>query len=160
MKRTLLMTAISGFAFDAASLLSVELDTSEFDVERVLIPEGDVEYRIGKPKISSGEKEGRAWAQITLPLECTDVAVLQELNVEKISTRTQFFLDLDENNRLAKGTNLNINLGRAFEAAGLHGESASIAQLEGKIVIGATKQKRADSGVSYNEVVRLAARDE
>lgn len=156
---SMLLTSAAGYAFDAASLLSVELNTEEFDIERTLIPEGDWEYRIGKPKISSGEKDGKPWAQLTLPLECIDQEVLKELNVEKISTRTQFFLDLDENGRLAKGTNMNIALGRAFEAAGLRGEEATILQLEGRVVIGSTKQKKAESGAEYNEVNRLAMKD-
>jgi hypothetical protein len=145
------------YAFDAASLLSAEMDTSEFDIERTLIPEGDWLYRIGKPKISSGAKDGRDWAQLTLVLDCIDQEVLTEMNVEKIGTRTQFFLDLDEDGRLAKGTNMNIPLGKAFAAAGLHGQEANILALEGQIVRGNTKQSmNSTNGVEYNTVVALA----
>lgn len=151
-----LLTAMSTLAFDAASLLSVELNTEDFDVERTLIPEGEWQYRIGKVKVNSGEKDGKPWAQLNIPLECIDTEVLTELNVEKIGARTQFFLDLDENGRLAKGTNMNVNLGRAFDAAGLRGESANILALEGRVVIGRTIQKTADSGAQYNDVVALA----
>lgn len=151
---------IAGLAFDAASLLAVEMDTSEFDLERTLIPEGEHEYRIGKPKINSGEKDGKPWAQVALPLELVDSNILSELGVEKLSTRTQFFLDLDEDGRLAKGTNQNINLAKAFNAAGLYGSEATIAQLESKVVIGKTKQKTSDAGVPYNDVTALAPRED
>lgn len=154
------LSLIAGLAFDAASLLAVEMDTSDFDLERTLIPEGEHEYRIGKPKINSGEKDGKPWAQVSLPLDLVDAAILSELGVEKLSTRTQFFLDLDENNMLAKGTNHNINLAKAFNAAGLYGAEATMAQLEGKVVIGKTKQKTSDSGVPYNEVTALAPRED
>jgi hypothetical protein len=149
----------AGLAFDANSILAVEMDTSELELERTLIPEGEHQYRIGKPKINSGEKDGKPWAQLSLPLECVDSEVLSELGVEKISSRTQFFLDLDEDGRLAKGTNANINLAKAFQAAGLYGGEATIMQMEGKVVIGKTKQRTSDAGVAYNEVTSLAAVD-
>lgn len=158
-RSTLATAMLRSFVFDASSLLAAEMDTSEFDIERTLIPEGEVRYRIGKPKINSGEKDGRPWAQLTLPLECVDTDILKELAVEKIGTRTQFFLDLDDAGKLARGTNLNVNLGKAFSAAGLHGEECNILALEGRIVIGNTKQKRSDNGAEYNEVVALAADD-
>jgi hypothetical protein len=158
--QNMILTAFSTMAFDAASLLSAEMDTSELEINRVLIPEGEWIYRIGKPKISSGQKDGRDWAQLNLPLECVDQDILTELNVEKIGTRNQFFLDLDENGRLAKGTNVNINLGRAFKAAGLHGEMASIANLEGRLIRGNTKQRRSDSGAEYNDVVAMTSSEE
>lgn len=158
MLRTKISTALlASFAFDVNSLLAVELDTSEFDLERTLLPEAEIEFRIGKPKINHGEKEGRAWAQLTLPLECVDAAILKELGVEKIGSRTQFFLDLDDDNKLAKGANMNINLAKAFSAAGLYGEEANILALEGRVVIGNTKQRISDNGVQYNEVVALAS---
>lgn len=161
-KSNLMLQALflSTYAFDAQSLLAVELNTEDFDVTRTLIPEGDWQYRIGKPKVTSGEKDGKKWAQLTLPLECIDQEVLSELNVEKIGTRTQFFLDLDENDRLAKGTNMNINLGKAFAAAGLRGESASMLNLEGQVVIGKTIQKSNESGAEWNDVVALVAVEE
>lgn len=151
---------IASHAFDAASLLAVELNTEDFDIDRTLIPEGELEYRIGKPKINSGEKDGRNWAQISLPLELTDTEVLAELGIEKISTRTQFFLDLDEDGKLAKGPNMNINLAKAFNAAGLYGGEANILALEGRLVLGNTKQRRSDNGAEYNEVVALAPVDD
>lgn len=160
LKNSFRLTMIAGLAFDANSLLAVELDTSEFDLERTLIPEDEVEYRIGKPKINAGEKDGKPWAQLVLPLECIDPEILKELGVEKISTRTQFFLDLDEDGRLAKGPNSNVNLAKAFQAAGLYGSEATIAQFESKLVLGKTKQKISDAGVRYNEVTALASRDE
>jgi hypothetical protein len=151
---------LTTFAFDANSLLAAEMDTSELDIERTLITEGEWLYRVGKPKINSGNKDGKDWAQVTLPLDCVDQEVLKELNVEKIGTKIQFFLDLDENGRLAKGTNMNINLAKAFVATGLHGESASILNMEGKLVRGNTKQAKADSGAEYNTVVALASDEE
>lgn len=157
MKRnSLFLTSLITFTFDASSILAAEVNTEDFDIERTLIPEGDWRYRIGKPKITSGTKDGRDWAQVTLPLDCVDDEVLKELNVEKIGSRVQFFLDLDENNKLAKGPNMNIHLGRAFAAAGLRGEEASILNLEGRIVLGNTKQKKSESGAEYNDVVNLA----
>ena len=51
---------------------------------------------------------------------------------------------------------MNIHLGRAFAAAGLRGEEASILNLEGRIVLGNTKQKKSESGAEYNDVVNLA----
>ena len=41
---SMLLSFASGYAFDAASLLSVELNTEEFDIERTLIPE-NARYR-------------------------------------------------------------------------------------------------------------------
>lgn len=164
LKTSLLLQAITALSFagkfDAQSLLAVELNTEELDIERTLVPEGDIEYRIGKPKISDGEKDGKVWARVSLPLEVADPAILSELGVEKLGTRIEFFLDLDENNMLAKGPNMNINLGRAFDAAGLRGDEASIMMLEGKRVIGATRIKKAESGAEYNEVNRLAKIEE
>lgn len=158
LNRSIAIVLMTGFgSFDANSLLLAEVQTDVFATERTLIPEGDVAYKIGKPKISSGEKDGKAWARLTLPLECIDKAVLADLGVDKISTRREFFLDLTENNTLASGTNQNVELGRTFEAAGLYGESASLAQLEGRSVIGKTVQRTSDAGNSYNEVTKLAA---
>lgn len=159
-KTLLALAFMSTSAFDVSSLLAAEINTEEFDIERTLIPEGDWMFRIGKPKTNSGEKDGKNWVQVILPLECIDQEVLTELGVEKIGTRIQFFLDLDENNMLAKGPNMNIDLGRAFNAAGLRGGEASILNLEGRQVRAQVKQKRADSGAEYNVAVALAPVDE
>lgn len=165
MKKSLLSTSLqmalmTGFgAFDANALLMAEVQTDDFATERTLIPEGEPMFRIGKPKINNGEKDGKTWARLTLPLECIDQDVLSELGVEKIGARYEFFLDLTENNTLASGVNQNVALGQAFEAAGLYGGEAAISQFEGRSVRGRVKIKTGDSGVAYNEVSKIIAAD-
>jgi hypothetical protein len=165
MKQSLLSTSLkialmTGFgAFDANALLMAEVQTDDFATERTLIPEGEPMFKIGKPKINSGEKDGKQWARLTLPLECIDQDVLSELGVEKIGARYEFFLDLTENNTLASGVNQNVALGQAFEAAGLYGGEAAISQFEGRSVRGRVKIKTGDSGVAYNEVSKIIAAD-
>lgn len=155
--RSIRIALAAGFgSFDASSLLLAEVQTEDFATSRTLIPEGEPMYKIGKPKITSGEKDGKTWARLTLPLDCIDQSVLSELGVEKIGARYEFFLDLNENGTLASGINQNVALGQAFEAAGLYGETASIAQFEGRSVLGRTKIKVGESGNQYNEVSKLA----
>jgi len=156
----LTLTLMAGFgAFDANALLNVELATEDFATARTLIGEGEFMYKTGKPKIQSGEKEGKPWARLSLPLELADQNELSRIGVEKIGARYETFLDLDENNMLATGVNQNINLGLLFAAAGLYGGDATIAQLEGRNVIGLTKVAKGDSGVEYNTVSRVTQPD-
>lgn len=158
LKLNLMTVALAFGAFDANSLLMVELSTAEFDTERTLIGEGEFQYKIGKPKINGGDKDGKNWARLTLPLELVDQNELARIGVDKIGARYETFLDLTEENALAQGPNLNINLGRAFEAVGLRGSDATIGQLEGHVIIGRTKVKKSDqSGVEYNEVTHITA---
>lgn len=165
MKINTLNTAIklalmTGFgAFDANALLMAEVQTEDFATSRTLIPEGEPIFKIGKPKINSGEKDGKTWARLTLPLDCVDKEVLSELGVEKIGARYEFFLDLTENGTLASGVNQNVALGQAFEAAGLYGGEAAISQFEGRTVRGRVKIKVGDSGNQYNEVSKIIAVD-
>lgn len=144
--------------FDPNQLLNVEIQTSALQTERVLIPEGEWRYEIGKPDIASGDKNGKIWARVRLPMKLVDKAVLSDMNVEKASSRFEFFLDLDDNGALLTGTNENVILGQAFAAAGLHGEEATISQLEGRTVIGLTKEKSSENG-SWNEVTKMSAID-
>lgn len=153
--RVALLTGFGGF--DPNALLMAEVQTDNFDTQRTLIPEGEVLFKIGKPKLNHGEKDNKTWARLTLPLECIDQSVLSELGVDKIGARYEFFLDLTENNTLATGTNQNVALGQAFEAAGLYGGEAAISQFEGRSVLGRVKIKVGDSGNQYNEVSKIVA---
>lgn len=165
MKQSLIATSIklvlmTGFgSFDPNALLMAEVQTDDFATERTLIPEGEPLFKIGKPKINHGEKDGKTWARLTLPLECIDQSVLSELGVEKIGARFEFFLDLTEGGTLASGVNQNVALGQAFEAAGLYGGEAAISQFEGRSVRGRVKIKTGDSGNQYNEVSKIIAAD-
>lgn len=155
----LTLTLMPGFgAFDANSLLNVELSTAEFATARTLISEGEFQYKTGKPKISGGEKDGKPWARLTLPLELADQNELSRIGVERIGARYETFLDLDENSMLATGVNQNINLGNLFSACGLYGQDATIAQLEGRNVIGLTKIAKGETS-EYNTVSKVTAVD-
>lgn len=149
----------AGSKFDPTALLHVELNTAEIPTERTLIPEGDHRYIIGKIKIESGEKDGKSWARLVLPLKLDEQAVLDELNVDTLSSSHGFFLDLNDQGGLAVGPNLNVKLGQAYAAASLEGDSVTIMQLEGRQVIGKTLVKTSTNGVEYNEVSVLASLD-
>lgn len=156
----LVMSMALGFgSFDPNALLLAEVQTDEFDTERTLIPEGEWMFKIGKPVLNHGtqKESGKPWAQVNLPLQCIDQAVLSELGVEKIGARHQFFLDLTEEGGLARGPNINIDLGVAFAAAGLRGEEASIAGLEGRSVIARIAiETNNESQKQYNKVKAIS----
>lgn len=159
--RTVLTALAYGFAgsskFDASNLLHVGLTSDDIATERTLIPEGEHRFVVGKPKIEDGEKEGKIWVKLTLPMSLDEPSILAELNVKELKTSYTFFLDLTEDNLIATGPNKNIRLGQLFAACGLEGDDVSISQVEGKQVIGSVKQRMSDRGNAYDEIAGLAA---
>lgn len=156
----ILTAAIFGFAgskFDPSNLLNTGLSTDEIPAERTLIPEGEQRFIVGKPKVESGEKDGKVWAKVNLPLILDEPAVLQDLNVAELRSSYSFFLDLTEENMIATGPNKNIRLGQLFQAVGLEGDDITINQVEGRQVIGNVKHRMSDRGVQYDEIAALAA---
>lgn len=164
-KSVLLLALTNAFSvaavskFDPTALLHVELNTEEIPTERTNIPEGEHRYVIGKPKFDSGEKDGKPWARLILPLKLDEPSVLAELELEAISASYSFFIDLNEQGGIAVGPNLNVKLGQLYEACQLAGDSVTIAQVEGKQVIGKTYIKTGTSGNEYNEIGALASID-
>lgn len=147
----------AGSKFDPSNLLNVGLSTDEIPSERTLIPEGEHRFVIGKPKVESGEKDGKTWVRVNFPMSLDDSAVLAELNVKELKTTYGFFLDITDDGMIATGPNKNIRLGQMFAAAELEGDDVAISQLEGKQVIGSVKQRMSDRGNAYDEIVGLAA---
>lgn len=158
--RGIVLTLAQGFgAFNANDLLLAEVQTDDFDTSRTLIPEGEWMFKVGKPTINSGNQKesGKPWAQVNLPLNCIDTSVLAELGVEKIGARHQFFLDLTDEGSLARGPNLNIDLGVAFEATNLRGEEANIMRMEGcSIIARIAIETNSESGKQYNKVKAIS----
>ena len=158
--KTALIVALSGVAgskFDASNLLHVGLSTEEIATERTLIPEGEQRFTIGKPRLESGDKDGKVWVKVMLPLSLAEPAVLAELNVKELRSSYTFFVDLTEDGQLATGPNQNIRLGQAYLAAGLEGDDVSMSQLEGRTILGNVKHSMSQkSSALYDEVVALA----
>jgi hypothetical protein len=147
----------AGSKFDPSNLLNVGLSTEEIPSERTLIPEGEQRFVVGKPKIESGEKDGKVWVKINFPMSLDEAGVLDELNVKELRTTYGFFLDLTDDGMIATGPNKNIRLGQMFQATGLEGEDVSINQVEGRQVIGSVKHRMSDRGNQYDEIVGLAS---
>lgn len=158
--RSILSAIAYGFAgskFDPSNLLNIGLATADIPSERTLIPEGEHRFIVGKPKVDSGEKDGKTWVKLNFPVSLDEPAVLQELNVAELKTTYSFFLDVTEDGLIATGPNKNIRLGQLFAACGLDGDDVSISQVEGRQVIGSVKQRMSDRGNQYDEITGLAA---
>ncbi|QGH73600.1 MAG: hypothetical protein [Siphoviridae sp. ct7UA22] len=148
----------AGSKFDPTNLLHTGLNTEEIPTERTLTPEGEHRFVIGKPRIESGEKDGKTWVKVNLPLDLDDAGILAELGVARLQSSYSFFLDLTDDNQIATGPNKNVKLGQTYQAAGLTGDEVTIAELEGRQVIGAVRHRLSEkSQTTYDEVTSLAA---
>ena len=156
-----LFTVIAS-AFDPNALLNTALQTEEIKTEFVPIPEGDWEVQFKQPKISSGEKDGKVWARLECPVTITDPQVAADMGMEgaELGSTYQIFLDIDQDTKgLAFGVNKNIRLGQLFEAVGMHGEEAAIADIEGKVAIANFKQSKTTNGNVRSEITKVFAAD-
>lgn len=98
------------------------------DFDRDAFETIDFEYKRGKLAGTPGKM-----FKFNCPIVINDDKVKQELQRDKVVVTKQFILDLDENGKLAEGTNRNVELGRLRDAAGQNtpGTPWSIAQLRG-----------------------------
>lgn len=148
-----------GSKFDASSLLNVGVSTEDISADRVLIPEGDWKFKIGKPDVTSGtdEKTSKNWAKVTIPLTLVDREALEQTGAKELRSRYSFFLDLTEEGGLAVGINMNTRLAGLFAACGLEGDEVTISETEGKEVYGKVVNKvNQTSGTPFDEVTNLA----
>ena len=156
------MFVVIASSFDANALLHTALQTDEIKTEFVPIPEGDWEVQFKTPKISSGEKDGKIWARLECAVTITDPQVAVDMGMEgqELGSTYQIFLDMDQDTKgLAFGVNKNVRLGQLFEAVGLHGEEASIADIEGKVAIANFKHSKTTNGNVRSEISKGCAAD-
>lgn len=153
------MFAIIASAFDPAALLHASLKTEDIATTFVPVPEGDHAIQFKAPKIESGEKNGKVWARLECPVTITDPNVAQEMGIDPsqdLGSTYTLFLDIDqESKQLAFGVNKNIRLGQLFEALGMHGEEASISEIEGKTAIANFKHRKTQNDNVVSEITRI-----
>ena len=79
---------------------------------------------------------------------------------QELGSTYQVFLDVDQDTKgLAFGVNKNIRLGQLFEAVGLHGEEAAIADIEGKVAIANFKHSKTTNGNIRSEISKVFMAD-
>lgn len=148
--------------FDPNALLNTELQVEEIATEFVPIPEGDWPVRLGAPKVASGEKDGKVWARLEVPLTITDPAVAQDMGLEdgkEVKSMYTIFLDINQETQMLDfGVNKNVRLGQLFAAVGLEGGRA-LTELENTTAIGVFKQKMSENQRVRTEVRELIAAD-
>lgn len=148
--------------FDPNALLNTELQVEEIATEFVPIPEGDWPVRLGAPKVASGEKDGKVWARLEVPLTITDPAVAQDMGLEdgkEVKAMYSIFLDINQETQMLDfGVNKNVRLGQLFAAVGLEGGRA-LTELENTSAIGVFKQKMSENQRVRTEVRELISAD-
>lgn len=148
--------------FDPNALLQTELQVDEIATVFVPIPEGTFPIQLGAPKIESGEKNGKVWARLEVPVTITDPAVAQEMGLEpdvQVKSMYTLFLDIDQStNALATGVNKNVRLGQLFAAVGMEG-NAALADLENRSGLGKFKQRISDNQRVITELKEILADD-
>ena len=157
------MFAVIASSFDPAALLNAALKTEEIATEFVPIPEGDHPIQFKTPKIESGEKNGKVWARLECPVTITDPQVALDMGIEggaELGGIYTMFLDIDQDTKqLAFGVNKNVKLGQLFEALGMHGEEASIADIEGRNAIANYKHRKSTNGNIISEISKVFAEE-
>lgn len=146
--------------FNPEEFLNTQVDTS-FDTKRTPIPERDDYIAV----IGSGEKDvlprvAKDRVILDITWEILDDALKASLRLPRITVRQSVFLDLDENGKLAKGTNANVQLGRVRDALGQNqpGQAWSPRLLKGagpaKLKVGQRPDDK-DASVIYNDVLAV-----
>lgn len=146
--------------FDVNSFMNESMDTPELDLAIIPVPEGEHLGQIGTgdkdvlPKI--GSKNGKPWMMLEVRIMLTDPNMATLLQRENPSVRYSFFIDLDEQGKPDFRPQRNVNLGKLRDAVGQNKAGPwSFSMLKGQPVKVKTKQKKADSGDTYSEVVAV-----
>ena len=107
------------------------------NVKRPPIEEGDYLATVGEVKPNSGEKDGRAWVQMILPLQ-VDVPPDQQAKVgaDKITLSDRVFLDVTEQGTLDISVGKNRGMRQYRDATDLNkpGDTFSWRMLQGRMV--------------------------
>lgn len=123
-------------AFDPSTFLDAQIDTP--DERRLPLPEGVYTAMIGEPSIKTGDKDGKPWASILIPLTI-DVPqqVQEEQKLQAQLTLThRGFMDLTPQGLMDNGPGKNRVRRLYREALGLNkpGEAFNWRMIQGKPV--------------------------
>lgn len=89
------------------------------ETERVLIPAKVYPAYIEEVKMRNGDRDdGTPWVQLLCKWCIEDADAAAALNKDKVVLTDAFFIDLDEDGRIATGTNKNLHLGKLRKAVG------------------------------------------
>ena len=122
--------------FDADQFLDVSID--EANTRRPPITAGlDYEAEIGEIKTASGEKDGKSWVSMVVPLKISVPPDQQErLGTSEITLTDRVFLDLTDSGTLDNGVGKNRGQRQYRDATGLNnpGQPFSWRMLQGRRV--------------------------
>lgn len=93
---------------------------SEGSTQRLLIPAGVHEATITEVDVKDGEKDGRAWAQMSVRYTFESPEVQEAVKKDRANLTDFFFLDLTEMGTLAEGEGINIPLNKLRKATDLN----------------------------------------
>lgn len=131
-------------AFDLSALLHADLQTEEISDKYIPIPENDYAIQFKAPKIEGGEKNGRKWGRLELPVTVIDPAVKDDMGIgqdEEVRSQYNIFLDLTDEGLIASGVNKNVALGQLLAALGMKEGEVKLSEIENKTALGRFKHK-------------------
>jgi hypothetical protein len=133
------------------------------DTEFKVIPPGEYLAQLAdeQPDLirhGTSEKTGQVWKGVRLVWNVLDDKVKADLDRETVSVRQEFFLDLDEDSKLALGAGKNVRLGKLRDALGLNQGPFNFNMLKGagpaRIKVGHEKAKNGETYAKVTSVTR------
>lgn len=144
--------------FDPDTFLDSFVEDSN-ETERVLVPAKVYPAYIEDVGMRNGDREdGTPWVQLIVKWCIEDAEAATLLNRDKVLLSDSFFIDLDEDGRIATGTNKNLVLGRLRKAVGKNEGRFSPRDLIGcRALIDVKHTVNKESGIPREEVKSVAS---
>ncbi len=144
--------------FDPDSFLDSFVEEAN-ETERVLIPAKVYPAYIEDVGMRNGDREdGTPWVQLIVKWCIEDGEAAALLNRDKVVLTDSFFIDLDDDGRIATGTNKNLVLGRLRKAIGKNTGRFSPRDLVGcRALIDVKHTVNKESGLPREEVKSVAS---
>jgi len=144
--------------FDPDTFLDSFVDEAN-ETERVLIPAKVYPAYVEDVGMRTGSREdGSPWVQLVVKWCIEDADAAAVLNKDKVVLTDSFFIDLDDDGRIATGTNKNLGLGRLRKAVGKNTGKFSPRDLVGcRALIDVKHTVNKESGMPREEVKSVAS---
>lgn len=146
--------------FNADDFMNETIEDA-MDTEFKVCPQGEFLAQLAdeQPDLirhGTSTKTGQVWKGIRLIWNVLDEKVKAELDRETVSVRQEFFLDLDDEGKLALGAGKNVRLGKLRDALGLNQGPFNFNMLKGagpaRIKVG---HERGSNGETYAKVTSV-----